>query len=128
MRGLAWLLLLLGPLLSSPAAAGLWVRARLAGAPSGDLYAVGAVVAVLAVEALLLRRRGTLREAAVLILSAFWAAWLWLGLTQADYDWSGLPLWRTLTRADWMVGIVLVLIYLAFYGLAEAPPRRRRLT
>ena len=125
MRGLAWLLLLLGPLLSAPVAAGLWTHARLSGVQGADLYAGAALIAVAGVEGLLLWRRGVLREAAVLALSAFWAGWLWLAMTQVGYDWRALPLWRSLSSADWMVGIVLVLVYLAIYGLADTREERR---
>jgi|WetSurMetagenome_2_1015567.scaffolds.fasta_scaffold54641_2 hypothetical protein len=119
MRAFALLLLLFGPLLSAPAAAGLWTRAALEGQPYTDLYAIGAAVAVVALEAALVRRPGLLREIAIFLLSSFWAGWLWLGLTDKTFDWTRPPMLRTPDGTERIALMLIVLVYLTFYAVAE---------
>ncbi len=125
MRAFALLLLMFGPLLSAPAAAGLWTRAALEGRPYAELYGLGAAVAVLALEAALVRRPGLLREVAIFVLSGFWAGWLWLGLTDKTYDWTRLPTLRTPDGAERIAVMLIVLVYLTIYAVAEHTRPRR---
>jgi hypothetical protein len=125
MRAFALLLLLFGPVLSGPAAAGLWTRAALTGQPYAEVCALGTAVVVLALEAVLLRRPGLLREVAVFLLSSFWAGWLWLGLTDKAYDWTQPPGFRTPDSVERVALLLIVLVYLGFYVLAEHTRPRR---
>ena len=126
MRWFAWLLLTCGPLLAAPAAAGLWMRARLAGGEGADLYALSAAAGALLVVALLISLRGLVREVTVLILSAFWALWLWSGMIDEGYDWTSLPPFRGPDAAGRVVILLTVLVYLTLYAAAESRPTRRR--
>jgi hypothetical protein len=128
MRGIAWVLLALGPLIAAPAAAGLWTRAHFAGAHGADFYGVAAAGGVLVIEGLLLSLRGLVRELSVFALSAFWAGWTWLGLTQPGYAWTAPPIWRAPDPRGWMVIIAAMLLALAIYGLADGGRRRGRLS
>lgn len=127
MRTLALLILLFGPLLSAPAAAGLWTWARLVGTPYAELYAIAAGVLAALVVAGLVRRRGLVREASICALSIFWAGWLWLAMTDDRYDWTDLPQLRAPDRLGRMAVILIVLVYLMFYVVAEhTRPKRVR--
>jgi hypothetical protein len=118
MRVFSLLLLLFGPLLSAPAAAGLWTRAWLQDRPDADLYGLGAAAAVVALEAILVRRRGLVREVAILALSSFWAGWLWLALTDKGFDWKQPPAFRTPDSLERIALMLIVLVYLTFYAVA----------
>ncbi len=120
MRALALTLLLLGPVLSGPAAAALLARQLLSEAHLSEVYAVSAAAVVLVVEVLLLRRRGLLRQVAVLALSSFWAMWAWQGLTEPHFQWSQLPHWRSPDRGGEMVIIIAIIAYLMLYELADS--------
>jgi len=124
MRTLAFLLLLFGPVLSAPAAVGLWTRRLLGGVAHADACALTAgAVAGVAVFALL-RRRGLRREVTILALSAFWAGWLWMALTDRGYDWTRAPALHAPDGFERFVLLLMVLVYLTLYVLAEeARPR-----
>jgi hypothetical protein len=124
MRGIAWLLLALGPLASAPAAAGLFALSLLARAHGADFYALAVAGAVLVAEALLLSFRGLVREVTVFALSALWGLWLWLGLSQPGYGWVTLPLLRTPDGRGWMAVIAAMLVWMALYGFADGRPAR----
>ena len=120
MRAFAWLLLLFGPLLSLPVTAGLWAHEHL----RGDDYVLAVVAGALILEALALGKRGLMREVAIVLLSGLWVGWMWLALTQADYDWSGMPAWRMPNPIGQMVIILAMLVYLMLYEVATMAPGR----
>ncbi len=122
MRGIAWLLLALGPLLAAPAAAGLWTRTHLAGAHGADFYAAAAAGAVLVKEAILLSIRGWVRDLTVFALSGFWAGWAWLGMTQAGYAWTTPPALRAPDNYGWMAIMAAMLLAVMVYGLTGRRP------
>ncbi len=125
MRALAILVLLCGPLLSAPAAVGLWAWSLSAGKPNADAYALGAFAAGGLVVFVLLQRKGLVREMTVLALSIFWTAWLWFGLTQRGYDWSRAPALHLPDRMERIPLLAMALAYLALYVVAEMRPARR---
>ena len=118
MRAFAWFLLLFGPVLSLPAAAGLWAHAHL----QSDDYALAAVAGTLFVEAMALAKPGLVRDVAVFLLACFWVVCGWLALTQSGYDWSDLPEWRMPNGIGQMAIILAVLAYLMFYEIAKTTP------
>jgi hypothetical protein len=126
MKWLAWLMLVCGPLLAAPAAAGLWTRAHLASAHGADMYALAVAAGCLLAEALLISFRGPVREATVLALSIAWAFWLWFGMTREGYDWRSLPPVGAPDGAGRMVITLITLVYLTLYVVAESQPHRRR--
>ena len=65
-----------------------------------------------------------MREVAIVLLSGLWVGWMWLALTQADYDWSGMPAWRMPNPIGQMVIILAMLVYLMLYEVATMAPRR----
>ncbi len=125
MRALAFLILLCGPVLSAPAAAGLLTWRLLQGQSNAEAYALAAAVAAgLAVFALV-RRRGLLREVTVLALSAFWTGWLWFALTDPHYDWTRAPALRLPDSLERIPILTMMLVYLTLYVLAEESRPRR---
>ena len=125
MRALALLILLFGPVLSVPAAAGLSTWRVLRGQPYAEAYALAAGAAAALAVLALLRRRGLLREVTVLVLSVFWTGWLWFALTDPRYDWTRAPALRAPDSLERIPLLVIVLVYLTLYVLAEeARPRR----
>ncbi len=73
-------------------------------------------------EGLALGKRGLMREVAIVLLSGLWVGWMWLALTQADYDWSGMPAWRMPNPIGQMVIILAMLVYLMLYEVATMAP------
>ena len=124
MRWFAWLVLTCGPLAAAPAAAGFWLRARLAGAHGADLYALSAAAGALLLEGLLISLKGLVREVTILVLSGAWALWLWSGMIDDGYDWMGLPTVRTPDAAGRVVVLLTTLVYLTLYAVAESRPHR----
>jgi len=126
MRVVAILLLLFGPLLSAPAAAGLWTRAWLGEGGQALASAIGAgVIAALLVVAML-RRPGLMRQVAVVVLSAFWAGWLWLEMTAKVGDWTRPPPLHAPDGAERAAILLIILAYLMLYTVAaqRRPPDR----
>jgi hypothetical protein len=126
MRWIAWLLLACGPLLAAPAAAGLWTRARLAGVHGAELYGLSAAAGAMLVEGLLISVRGLVREVTVFMLSGFWAMWLWFGMTDEGYDWTSLPAIHVPDPVGRMMVMLIMLVYLTLYAVAESRPLRAR--
>jgi hypothetical protein len=125
MRALALLLLLFGPVLSAPAAAGLWTWAWVGDQQYGLAYAAGAAGTAALVVAAAIHRQGLLREFAILALSGFWAGWLWLEMTARTCDWLQPPELRAPDGMDRVAITLIVLIYLTLHIVAEqARPRR----
>ena len=124
MRGLAFLLLLFGPALSVPAAAGLWTWRRLGVQPHAEAYALAAAGAAGLIELAVLWRPGLLRQATVLALSVFWTGWLWFALTDARYDWTRAPKVHLPDGLERMPLLAIVLGYLTLYALAVQRPAR----
>jgi hypothetical protein len=125
MRALAVLLLVFGPVLSAPAAVALFTWRRLEGRPDAPTYGlVAGAAAGLAVLALV-RRRGLLRQATLLGLMVFWAGWLWMGMTDPGYDWSSAPALHTPDGAERCALLLIVLVYISLYVLAEESTPRR---
>ena len=124
MRAFAWFLLLIGPVASLPAAAGLWAMAQPIG-DLGELTVLAAILAGLLLEGLALQKRGLAREVAIFLLSGLWVGWAWLALTQPGYDWTALPAWRMPKPGEQMIIILGVLAYLMLYEIAETAPRAR---
>ena len=120
MRAFALFLLLFGPVLSLPVTAGLWAHEHL----RGDDYVLAVVAGALILEALTLGKQGWTREVSFVLLSALWVGWMWLALTQTDYDWSGLPAWRMPNPIGQMVIILAMLVYLMLYEVATMAPGR----
>ena len=125
MRALALLILLFGPGLAAPAAAGLWTWRAFGSAPDRPVYGLAAGAAAGLVVLGLLRRPGLLREVTILALSAFWAGWLWMGLTDDRYDWTGAPMLHAPDGLERFALILIVLVYLTLYVVAEAARPRR---
>ncbi len=125
MRALAVLILLFGPVLSAPVAVGLWTWRLLQGQPHAEAYALAAAAAAALAALALLRRRGLLREVTVLVLSVFWAGWLWFALTDPRYDWTRAPALRMPDSLERLPLLVIVLVYLTLYVLAEETRPRR---
>jgi hypothetical protein len=126
MRSLSLLLLLFGPVLSLPAAAGLGTWSMLSGQAMAPFHALAATVAAGLLVFVLVRRPGLLREIGMLALSAFWAGWLWLALTEKDYNWTRLPEPRATTAMDRVEIVLIVLVYLMIYVVAEECRREPR--
>ena len=58
-------------------------------------------------------------------LSLFWAGWLWMGLTDRRYDWTGAPTLHALDGMERFALLLIALVYLILYIVAEeARPRR----
>ena len=125
MRGLAFLFLLFGPVLSVPAATGLWAWRRLGDQPHALAYGLAAAGGAGLVVMALLWRRGLLREVTMLALSVFWAGWLWFALTDDRYDWTRAPALRMPGSVERMPLLAIVLAYLTLYVLAELKPSAR---
>jgi hypothetical protein len=119
MRSFALILLIVGPVLSVPVVAGLWARETFPGAER-ELYALAMAAGTLVLEGLVLLRRGVLREVAIFLLSSFWAAWMWLALTQKDYHWTALPVWRGPDPLGRMVIILAILVCLLLHEVAAS--------
>lgn len=119
MRALALLLLFFGPVLTAPTAAGLWTWARFRGEPDAPIYGLAAGAAVGVAVFGLLRRRGLLREVTMLALSVLWAGWLWMALTDRRYDWTRAPALHAPDGAERFTLLLIVLVYLTLYVLAE---------
>ncbi len=125
MRALAFLLLLFGPVLAAPAAAGLWIWRSFPGDPDSPAYALAAGAATGLVVFALVRRRSLVRQATMLALTFLWAGWLWMGLTDRRYDWTYVPPMRAPDGAERAILLLIVLAYLTLYVLVEeARPRR----
>lgn len=128
MRPLTLLLLLFGPVLSLPAAAGLGTWSLVKGQPMAPFHALAATVAAGLLVFALVHRPGLVRQISMLALSAFWAGWLWLALTEKGYDWTRLPELRAFAPLERIALVLIVLVYLVFYIVAEEHRRPRRLT
>ena len=114
----AGLLLLCGPVLAAPVAAGVWTWRALAGPDTALIAGAGAAVVVFGIELACLRRHGLVQQVGVLILSAFWAGWLYLGLSAHGYDWTAPPPLKTPDPAGWMLILAAMLAWLTLYGFA----------
>ena len=125
MRALALLILLFGPGLVVPAAAGLWTWRAFSSAPDGPIYGLAASAAGGLVVLGLIRRRGLLREVTIVALSCVWAGWLWMGLTDDSYDWTGAPALHAPDGLERFALLLIVLAYLILYVVAEAARLRR---
>jgi hypothetical protein len=127
MRALAVLLLLFGPVLSAPAAVGLFAWRRLGALPDAPLYGLAAGALTALVVFALVRRRGLARQASLLALMAFWAGWLWMGLTDPGYDWTRVPALHAPDGSERLALLAIVLVYITLYVLAEegGPSRPR---
>src|SRR5436305_1754372 len=112
MRALALLLLLFGPMLAVPAAAGLWAWDRFRAEPGAPVYGTIAGAAAGLAVFVLIRRRGLLREATILALSIFWTGWLWMALTDRRYDWTRAPALHAPDGLERFALLLIVLVYL----------------
>ena len=125
MRALALLILLFGPVLSAPAAVGLWTWRQLRGEHDAPFYGLAAGAAAGLGVFGLLRRRGLRREATFVALSCFWAGWLWFGLTDPSYDGTGAPALHAPDGLERFALLLIVLVYLILCIVAEeARPSR----
>ncbi len=119
MRGLTLLLLVLGPGLAAPAAAGVWAWRTQADPRLAALLGIIAALVVAGAEFALVRRRGVARQVAVLALSGFWVVLAWLGISQNHRDWTTLPVWRMPGAGGQMIILLGVLIWLMLYHVAD---------
>jgi hypothetical protein len=125
MRALAVLLLVFGPVLSAPAAVGLWTWRQLQGRPEAQTGAVAAACVAGLVIAGLIRRRGIVRQVVLLAAMSFWAVWLWMGLTDPHWNWTRAPALHAPDGAERCALLLIVLAYITLYVLAEeAGPKR----
>ena len=100
--------------------AGLWAPQAMAASPPSA--AAGAMLA----EGLLISVRGLVREVTVFLLSGLWATWLWFGLTDEGYDWTTLPPIHVPDPVGRMMVMLIMLVYLTLYAVAESRPLRAR--
>ena len=124
MKALAILVLVFGPVMSVPAAVGLWAWRFFSGKPHALDYALGAGAAAGVAMLALLSRRGLVREAAMLAATLFWTCWLWFALTDARYDWTGVPALHVPGSMERIPMLAIALAYLTFYVVAEHRPAR----
>jgi hypothetical protein len=119
MRALAVLLLVFGPVLSAPAAVGLFTWRRLAGQPDAQIdgWAAAAIAGLVVLG--LVWRRGLVRQATMLALMVLWAGWLWMGLTDPSYDWTRVPALHAPDGSERFALLAIVLVYITLYILAE---------
>ncbi len=119
MRALALLFLFFGPVLSAPVGAGLWAWRQFRAEPNAPVYglAAGAVAGLVIFG--LIRRRGLLREVTMLVMSSFWAGWLWMALTDRRYDWTQAPALHAPDGVERFALLLIVLVYLMLYVVAE---------
>ncbi len=61
----------------------------------------------------------------MLALSVLWAGWLWMALTDHRYDWTRAPALHAPDGTERFTLLLIVLVYLTLYVVAEQTRPRR---